>query len=1014
MDSLHACVSTVFESFVSASTFRGILTSFSQLCCLCNLDLSDHFHFYYRLRNSVTSWKAKCLWDLLDKRMGQSEYAQQNAGRNLKVLVVGAGPCGLRMAIECALLGCKVMVVEKRSKFSRNNVLHIWPFVIEDLRSLGAKMLYPKFCAGSIDHISIHQLQCILLKVALLLGVEVFEAVSFVELQEPHVNDFGVGLGWTAVLSPSDHYLRNYEFSVLISADGKRNTLPGFRRIEFRGKLAIAITANFINNHTEAEERVPEISGTSFIFRQQFFREMREATGIDLENIVYYKDETHYFVMTAKKQSLLDKGVILKDFEDISMLLSPENVCQTSLMDYAREAADFACEHALPRLDFAPNHRGQPDIAMFDFTSLFSAENSCRFLQRRTYPLLLGIVGDSLHEPFWPTGSGCARGFLGVFDSAWMIRNYGLGRMSILEVLAERESVYKLLAQSTPETLHRNLKGYTIDPKTRYPSVECTLLPSQVESLFDTDENAAENGFAPVRNECTLNRSFESHQALVRWLQFCLAPYRLRVENVTASFRHGPLLAALLHRYRPDYGSCLFNARTAEWKCDLNYCLSSVQTVWGIPPPQSFDNSDIFSYLSCLFAVLSCRALPPATTFLVPSAKVKEAKIKCPSTTDNDKSVESDAAVMERHRLRLKRLVESSGDADNSCDNTLESCKKVEKLTAERLTEVDLLLRGKLSLSKAPKKPPIIIRKLNPEEVKDMEEKLKKTAMGCLLYKRQEPALTSKEKKIIALKTACLKEKAAVGFQESSDRFHNFDLSMEKLEKRLRRPDTSGAVGVSQLKQMHNASIGMIAMRNVKPPVPLPSRHPSSSANMETFADTSISGEYSKLYCHLCRREVYLAERINIENVCCHRDCFRCAFCNCVLRLNGYGSDYIERYGKLFFCTRHLNCSLREKLARIEHLSTDEICAAPMDISSDDKTKSLQLATDETMTSFKEEMTPNELEERVEFVLASSPGHDELDEGEEEEEEEEEADSGGSRQSWENLYANQLEQVESL
>lgn len=35
-------------------------------------------------------------------------------------------------------------------------------------------------------------------------------------------------------------------------------------------------------------------------------------SGIDLENIVYYKDDTHYFVMTAKKQSLLEKGVILQ------------------------------------------------------------------------------------------------------------------------------------------------------------------------------------------------------------------------------------------------------------------------------------------------------------------------------------------------------------------------------------------------------------------------------------------------------------------------------------------------------------------------------------------------------------------------------------------------------------------------------------------------------------------------------------------------------------------------------
>lgn len=37
---------------------------------------------------------------------------------------------------------------------------------------------------------------------------------------------------------------------------------------------------------------------------------MYEETGVDLENIVYYKDETHYFVMTTKKQSLIDKGVL--------------------------------------------------------------------------------------------------------------------------------------------------------------------------------------------------------------------------------------------------------------------------------------------------------------------------------------------------------------------------------------------------------------------------------------------------------------------------------------------------------------------------------------------------------------------------------------------------------------------------------------------------------------------------------------------------------------------------------
>lgn len=46
----------------------------------------------------------------------------------------------------------------------------------------------------------------------------------------------------------------------------------GFNRKEFRGKLAIAVTANFINRHTIEEARVPEISGVAFIFNQKFFQ----------------------------------------------------------------------------------------------------------------------------------------------------------------------------------------------------------------------------------------------------------------------------------------------------------------------------------------------------------------------------------------------------------------------------------------------------------------------------------------------------------------------------------------------------------------------------------------------------------------------------------------------------------------------------------------------------------------------------------------------------------------------
>ena len=69
----------------------------------------------------------------------------------------------------------------------------------------------------------------------------------------------------------------------------------------------------------------------------------------------------------------------------------------------------------------------------------------------------MGIVGDSLHEPFWPTGSGCARGFLGVLDTAWLIREHALNERSSLEMIAERESIYRLLAQVTKDNMHRAL-----------------------------------------------------------------------------------------------------------------------------------------------------------------------------------------------------------------------------------------------------------------------------------------------------------------------------------------------------------------------------------------------------------------------------------------------------------------------------------------------------------------------------------------------------------------------------
>nr|XP_036225143.1 F-actin-monooxygenase Mical isoform X22 [Bactrocera oleae] len=555
--------SELFDLFCVATTMRQILGLHRDMCDILGLRPAPINEFYPMLKAKIRSWKAQALWKKFDARAAHRVYAKGTACNGTHVLVIGAGPCGMRTAIEAQLLGAKVVVLEKRDRITRNNVLHLWPFVITDLRNLGAKKFYGKFCAGSIDHISIRQLQIILMKVALLLGVEIHENVSFERTIEPS----GDGFGWRAALTPADHVVSYYEFDVLIGADGKRNTLEGFKRKEFRGKLAIAITANFINKKTEAEAKAEEISGVAFIFNQSFFKELYEKTGIDLENIVYYKDETHYFVMTAKKHSLIDKGVILQDFSDPAELLASANVSAEKLLDYAREAAEFSTKYQMPNLEFAVNHYGKPDVAMFDFTSMFAAETSCRVMLRHGHRLLQCLVGDSLLEPFWPTGSGCARGFLSSMDAAYATKLWSNPRNSILGVVAQRESIYRLLNQTTPENLQRDTGSYTVDPASRYPNLNRTAVsPYQVKTLIDSDDPKvfeqpiAEIITTPALAEAPalLRKSRRSTdivpEALLHWVctQLHMYDFVKELQEPADILKNGKSLCALISRFRPD------------------------------------------------------------------------------------------------------------------------------------------------------------------------------------------------------------------------------------------------------------------------------------------------------------------------------------------------------------------------------------------------------------------------------------------------------------------------------
>ncbi|XP_037834023.1 protein-methionine sulfoxide oxidase mical3a isoform X15 [Kryptolebias marmoratus] len=951
----------LFDNFVQATTCKGILKAFQELCEHLEVKPSEHRIFYHKLKSKLNYWKAKALWAKLDKRASQKEYKKGRACANIKCLIIGAGPCGLRTAIELAFLGAKVVILEKRDAFSRNNVLHLWPFTIQDLRGLGAKKFYGKFCAGAIDHISIRQLQLMLLKMALLLGIEIHVNVEFKTLIEPPEDQESERIGWRAEVHPRTHPVSELEFDVIIGADGRRNTLPGFRRKEFRGKLAIAITANFINRNTTAEAKVEEISGVAFIFNQKFFQDLREATGIDLENIVYYKDDTHYFVMTAKKQSLLEKGVILRDYADTELLLSRANVDQAALLSYAREAADFSTNHQLPTLDFAINHYGQPDVAMFDFTCMYASENAAMVRQRNGHNLLVALVGDSLLEPFWPMGTGIARGFLAAMDSGWMVKSWAQGKTP-LEVLAERESIYRLLPQTTPENVSKNFSQYSVDPTTRYPNINLNFLrPSQVRHLFDTGEcreirieiENVINSSTPklARNDYylldkQLQESIARSSKLLNWCQRQTEGYKnVDVTDLTMSWRSGLALCALIHRYRPDLIDFDFLDEqdhernnqlafdVAEKEFGISPCMTGKEMSSVVEP----DKLSMVMYLTQFYEMFKDTVPPGDNHNLSPEEKAALiASTKSPisflsklgqSIAITRKRNPKDKKEKDADGLGKRRKTSQSEDEEAlraGCDDkpsvhaAVLSERKTDSAAVGNNNKVKVMATQLLAKfeENAPAQPSGLKRQgeslpnldclLSPSPQQNLVNEPVHLAPVPAWRKRrtqQQEKLSIRYKEMIKCQTLPSRgEQARSGADQKSS---SGSRSCPKKTILLPSSSSTSSLHSEHYVKMYTGGVSTLAEHIANQ---LQSQEESKSTHVPEKRDSgSLRKEFpanigGSDVCFFCRRRVYVMERLSAEGKFFHRSCFKCDYCGTTLRLSSYAFDVED--GK-FYCKPH-------------------------------------------------------------------------------------------------------------
>ncbi|XP_074853466.1 F-actin-monooxygenase MICAL2 isoform X2 [Carettochelys insculpta] len=973
-DEKHSQGGQMFENFVQASTCKGTIQAFNILTRQLDLDPLDNRNFYAKLKSKVTSWKAKALWNKLDKRASHKEYKRGRSCTNTKCLIVGGGPCGLRTAIELAFLGAKVVVVEKRDAFSRNNVLHLWPFTIHDLRSLGAKKFYGKFCGGSIDHISIRQLQLILFKVALMLGVEIHVNVEFVRVLEPPEDQENQKRGWRAEFLPMDHPLSEFEFDVIIGADGRRNTLEGFRRKEFRGKLAIAITANFINRNTTAEAKVEEISGVAFIFNQKFFQDLKEETGIDLENIVYYKDSTHYFVMTAKKQSLLDKGVIINDYIDTEMLLCAENVNQDNLLSYAREAADFATNYQLPSLDFAFNHYGQPDVAMFDFTSMYASENAAL--------------------PFWPMGTGCARGFLAAFDTAWMVKSWDQ-RKPPLEILAERESIYRLLPQTTPENINKNFDQYTIDPGTRYPNLNSSCVrPHQVRHLYIINELQQ----CPLERVSSIRRSVNvsRHESDIRpnklltWCQKQTEGYRnVNVTDLTASWRSGLALCAIMHRFRPDLID--FDSLNEEDTVENNQLAFDVaEREFGIPPVTSGkemasagepDKLSMVMYLSKFYELFRGTPLRAVDAVVKQNGENDLCSAKSSNRIFNnyinstlprkrvpkvERREENDMNKRRRKGLggfeeasscsgRRMKSGQDQGDREGMNQNKVKSmatqllAKFEENAPNASLRKQELVDKPALLSSSDPPANPRFTKPKEPNSSPPLKSQFQAVVRTEHVVREPKQSLhgsdgVARGSRMIektdlqsrlseTLASTCpaafvisgvLKRLQHVEEKINQKRAQSIaNREFHKKNIKEKAAHLSSMFGYVDLPKNKLPNKGLSCYQTPTPSCLPAHDSPASSSSSIAFASPAVQPSKRSLrkefpqtvggsdICYFCEKRVYVMERLSAEGHFFHRECFKCNVCSTTLRLTIYAFD--EEEGK-FYCKPHFaHCKTSKK-----------------------------------------------------------------------------------------------------
>lgn len=439
------------------------------------------------------NWKWPRMWQKLDEieRRGvafrEGEIINfQKINKNPEIiskncLVVGGGPIGMRMAIELRMGGHKVTMIEKRREIrdaageltqlgftNRINRPHMWAYVRNDLEKFNGKdfmsrqAAYPVFTEPDTSSIGIDELQLLLLKNVLLMGVDVRLGVGY--------NDSAVVQDkvtceprWQCELSYDEIASKAYGkpagtnteiFDCLIGCDGPRSTVRDkqakyFGNIEKRKFMdCVGIVANVQKlsrkrlkelDYPHAQEP-NDMNRTKMVFAD-FFAKLQSEANAEVQNFIYYKASFHnYIIVTPTRKNLIENGLSGKVYHFAAARgaaaaeMAKEKGKLREYMFKVLKAAGIPVDPEMGNSGFVdpPN-----DCMAFDFAECWNTKKSLSFsLAPPDYDVgehgawcgnkltpVIALAGDSLLEPFWPLGLGLKRGWQAIMDTCYVVDN---------------------------------------------------------------------------------------------------------------------------------------------------------------------------------------------------------------------------------------------------------------------------------------------------------------------------------------------------------------------------------------------------------------------------------------------------------------------------------------------------------------------------------------------------------------------------------------------------------------